>query len=1034
MDIADQTREQLVDELSKAYARIAELETSEQERMQAAEEAQRRAAQAALIYEVGQRLSGELELETLFSEIVTAICEAFDYYGVMLMLTDEEKRSLTLQAIAGGYVGAFPQDLQFAFGQGMIGRAAESGEIQISSDVTQNPHFVRAAKEETRSELSVPIKSGQKVIGVLDLQSDELDAFDEMDVVAMETLSAQIATAIENARLFEEAGMRAERLAIINRIAKAASSTLHPDDLMAIVYEEIVSIFHLDAFFVSLYDEKSNEMDFLFHVDEGIQHPREVRPLSGFSALVVTEKAPLIIRDLENEAQYHSMVSLMGTGKPSVSWLGAPLLIGEDVIGVINVQSYTPYAYDEEDEQLLFTIADQVAVALQNARLFQERGQLLQDMAVINTVGQAITSVLDLEAVLHQIVDVTKARFDQYFVGITLVEGDRLIFRSGSTVGNSEKRFQPGQLSMDLHDESGLIAEAVRTGEPVLTNDVLDDPRYLPLEDLPDTRSELSLPIKAKGRVIGVLDVQSDRAFAFDQADVSVLQSLANQAGVAIENARLFQETNARAAELAVLNELGQALTARLSVDEVLDEAYRQVARLIDTTNFYIALYDAEKDEVSFALDVQGEDIHKNHGTRKAGQGLTEYVICHRTPLFMPDNLPQRMEALGVKSIGQVALSWLGVPLMVGDQVLGVMTVQSYETPRLYDEHDRDLMTAIASQTAIAVQNAQLFEETGRRVSELQLLQDVSLAVASGIPLEEVLQITAEGLADEFGNVLVAFMFLDDETGMLRVAANEGYAADVVEGLHLPLGEGVVGWVAQRGEPVLLGNVLEDDRYREVTSDTRSELCVPLVANSKVIGALNIESPKQNAFNEDDQRLLSTLAGNLAILVERARLFENLEQMVADRTRELQESLQESERLQKEIIEAQKQAIRELSTPIIPIMDRIIVMPLVGSIDTLRARDITRSMLAGIGDHRAKVIILDITGVPVVDSGVANHLNKAIHAARLKGAQTIVTGISDAVAETIVDLGIDWAGIETLSNLQTGLIAALDRLGIRLNK
>jgi ligand-binding sensor protein/anti-anti-sigma regulatory factor len=142
----------------------------------------------------------------------------------------------------------------------------------------------------------------------------------------------------------------------------------------------------------------------------------------------------------------------------------------------------------------------------------------------------------------------------------------------------------------------------------------------------------------------------------------------------------------------------------------------------------------------------------------------------------------------------------------------------------------------------------------------------------------------------------------------------------------------------------------------------------------------------------------------------------------------------ERERLQQEIIEAQKRAIQELSTPIIPVMDRIIVMPLIGSIDTMRAKDITRTLLAGIREQRAKVVILDITGVPLVDSGVANHLNKTIQAARLKGARTIVTGVSDAVAETIVDLGIDWSGIETLADLQTGLVAALASLGIKLSR
>jgi rsbT co-antagonist protein RsbR len=142
----------------------------------------------------------------------------------------------------------------------------------------------------------------------------------------------------------------------------------------------------------------------------------------------------------------------------------------------------------------------------------------------------------------------------------------------------------------------------------------------------------------------------------------------------------------------------------------------------------------------------------------------------------------------------------------------------------------------------------------------------------------------------------------------------------------------------------------------------------------------------------------------------------------------------EREHLQQELIEAQKRAIQELSTPVIPIMERIIVMPLIGSIDSLRARDITRSLLAGINQHRAKVVILDVTGVGIMDTGIVNHLNKTIQAARLKGAKTIVTGISDAVAEAIVDLGIDWGEVETLSDLRTGLVTALGSLGLTLSQ
>ncbi len=146
----------------------------------------------------------------------------------------------------------------------------------------------------------------------------------------------------------------------------------------------------------------------------------------------------------------------------------------------------------------------------------------------------------------------------------------------------------------------------------------------------------------------------------------------------------------------------------------------------------------------------------------------------------------------------------------------------------------------------------------------------------------------------------------------------------------------------------------------------------------------------------------------------------------------LEQSLREQARLREEVISMQRQVIRELSTPLIPITKGILIMPLVGRMDTMRAKEVTRALLAGIGTYQAKVVILDITGVPEVDNEVATYLDKMIQAARLKGADTLITGISEAIAEAVVDLGIDWGNIKTLSDLQAGLIYALRLTGRRI--
>lgn len=141
---------------------------------------------------------------------------------------------------------------------------------------------------------------------------------------------------------------------------------------------------------------------------------------------------------------------------------------------------------------------------------------------------------------------------------------------------------------------------------------------------------------------------------------------------------------------------------------------------------------------------------------------------------------------------------------------------------------------------------------------------------------------------------------------------------------------------------------------------------------------------------------------------------------------------EDREQVHQRIIDAQREALHHLSTPIIPLIDRLLVLPLVGSIDTARARKIMRALLKGIQTHRARIVLLDITGVPKLDDHIAEHLNKTIQAARLKGAQTIVTGVSDAVAETMIDLNIDWARLDIARDLQAGLILALKRMGLKV--
>ena len=238
---------------------------------------------------------------------------------------------------------------------------------------------------------------------------------------------------------------------------------------------------------------------------------------------------------------------------------------------------------------------------------------------------------------------------------------------------------------------------------------------------------------------------------------------------------------------------------------------------------------------------------------------------------------------------------------------------------------------------------------------------------------------------------------------------------------------------AGRGDILIVGF----DGYPQVfAAISRGEMAATIDQRPFTVGGLSVEMAVKILRGEGvpPVSLLNPVLVTADNAAEAALLTHDmLPDLLADlvKTYDEQQRVQEENlRLQQEMIEAQQGTILELSTPIIPVWERVIVMPLIGGIDTNRARDITRRLLAGIREHRARVVILDITGVPIVDSGVAAHLDKTIQAARLKGAHTIITGISDAVAETIIDLGINWSSIKTAPNLQIALASALETLGM----
>src|SRR5215211_2855394 len=300
-----------------------------------------------------------------------------------------------------------------------------------------------------------------------------------------------------------------------------------------------------------------------------------------------------------------------------------------------------------------------------------------------------------------------------------------------------------------------------------------------------------------------VVDESEDRMWSQDEQ--LLVKQVADQLSLALENARLFQETQARAEELSVLNEMGRDLSTKLDPAAIAEVVHRYTSRLMDTSNFFVVLYDEKNQEKSYPLAFEeGRRIYPT--PKKLGNGgFSDYIIRSQKPVFAPNDVLGYMKLLGIEFVpldkdDTPSQSWLGVPFLVGDRVLGLISVQSVHKPDLYDAHDRDILATIAGQAAIAIENGRLFDEAQRRAQETAALAEVGREISSTLDLTQVLERIAS-YAKELLRAETCAVYLPDKQGEQWPAiAVAGLDVEVIQGDPLVKGRGILGSIINTKE------------------------------------------------------------------------------------------------------------------------------------------------------------------------------------------------------------------------------------------
>src|SRR5437867_3887647 len=443
---------------------------------------------------------------------------------------------------------------------------------------------------------------------------------------------------------------------------------------------------------------------------------------------------------------------------PPHSVLFVPTLAhGQPVGGLFLVWWQTGHVFEPAEVRLLGGVAARVGLAMENADLARQTQAKLAETQTLLSVSRALSSTLDVQALLRHFLKAVATTLGADCVGAWLVQEDGEWMEPVAGYHIPPDRldaFRRFRFSLLKH---AFYAEAARTKRPVFTSDATNDSR-LPAAVREDGRhrTQLFVPVIVKDRMIAAFAaVWWEAAREFSDDEIALIEAIATQAGVALENGRLFEENRQRLEELSVLHDLSRAVTGQLDRGAVVEAVRHHVARILEARNLVVILRDAEREELEIALRVtDGADDPREPRRYPLGDiGLMSVVFATNRPLRTDDYAAECARRAVEPIHGSASLGhWLGVPMTAGEQVLGVIVLRGGARP--FGDADERLLLNIAHLAALALRSARLFEERTRAYGELAAAQDQLVRTEKLRALGEM----ASGVAHDFNNLLASVL------------------------------------------------------------------------------------------------------------------------------------------------------------------------------------------------------------------------------------------------------------------------------------
>jgi len=829
-----------------------------------------RAHELTALYETTLDLATHLDVPNLLQTIVERAVKLLSASGGGMYLYDAARGDLVVTVATHS---STPVGTRLQLGEGMAGRVAQTRQPLIVDDYRNWPGRSQKFPHTPLSAvLEVPMLYGGELVGVLVVEEigETRHRFTEEDSRLLSLFAAHAASAVHNARLLQETNARAEQLSLLYDAGLALNSVLDPHEQLEFLFKIATKALNAERAEFFRYDAALNQLSAevsLGYTDEKTRQAVSqlhfpLNAKTGMVSWVARHRVPLNVADVQAAPEWIVVDPELKSG------LWVPVQHEDELLGVLGVLSTRVNAFTPQDERLLVLFANQVATAMENARLFESQRQRTAELEALRQASLRVTSTLDLTRVLEQIIAQALKLVSANNAHIFLYNGTRLTF--GAAMWADAIQHTP----FEEPREHGVTYTVARTGVRVVVPDTGPHPLFA--DRSWRSGAIVSLPLKVGERVRGVMNVAFSQPHLFDENELRVLELLADQATVALENARLFNETQRRADRLAAVNRIASAANQTSSLDDLLEVIYQEVTATFHMDAFFIALHDAVKHELDYRIRVD-EGTREPPQRRSVGTGLSSRVIESQKPLLVRDWEKEKAHLPEPKLWGTMKSprSWLGVPMRLGNTVVGLISIQSY-TPEAYDEEDEQLLVTIADQVAVVVRNVRLFEETRRRADRLTMLNRIGRAVSQTLDLDELLQNIYREITSAMTVGAFSIGLYDPVTRELdfRIRVDEGVREPPT---RIPLEPGLNERVIATKKPLLVRNREQEQIPLTLWGTMKpavSWLGVPMLKGDQVVGIISVAAYTPNVYGEEEERLLTTIADQVSIAVQNARLFD----------------------------------------------------------------------------------------------------------------------------------------------------------------